>query len=42
MFYRRFYRGVQRIGAVLIVALVLAGLLLPGTASAAPAAAPTQ
>lgn len=42
MFYRRFYRGVQRIGAVLIVALVLAGVLLPATASAAPAAAPTQ
>ena len=40
MFYRRFYRGIQRLGAVLVVALVLAGVLLPATASAAPAAAP--
>lgn len=42
MFHRKFSRGVRRLGAILIVALVLAGVLLPATASAAPAAAPTQ
>lgn len=42
MFHRRFLRGIRRAGVLLIFALVLMGALLPVTASAAPAAAPTQ
>ena len=42
MFHRRFLRGVQRAGFILIFALVLVGALLPATVSAAPASAPTQ